>query len=108
MNTRSINSLAATRGGLLSAIGTNLPDDAMTALIDQLYEIERRIIEAPCTTYDELAIKAHLLADKLSDRGGVDALIGLLVERLSSDHDELERQAKREEQWAMLRMAQAA
>lgn len=108
MHSRSIRSLTTVRAGLLSAIGAVLPDDAMSALVDQLCEVEERIIAAPCSTYEELAVKARLLAEKLADEHSIDPMIGSIIEQLPRDLEAVERQAARQVDRTLLRLAKAA
>jgi hypothetical protein len=96
MNTRSIRSLASVRSGLLSAIQADLPEEAMNALVDQLSEIEARIVAAPCNTYVELAIKSNLLAEKLADESSYDPLIASIIEQLPRDLANVESTTQRD------------
>lgn len=95
MNTRPISALAATRSGLLSAIGTQLPDEAMSALVSQLADVEWQIVTAPCNTYAELAVKTQLLAEKMSDQASYDPLIAIIIEQLPRDLAQVERGQRR-------------
>lgn len=94
MNTQSIRALATERSALLSAISLVLPDEVMSALVDQLSEIEARIIWAPCHSYAELAIKANLLAEKLADESSFDPAISSIIEQLPSDLTNVERECE--------------
>ena len=104
----SIHSLAATRRGLLAATCGTLPEDAMNALVGQLSEVEDRIVAAPCLTYAELAIKAALLAEKLSDESSYDPLVACIIEQLLIDLTKVERETERQETHAARHRTMAA
>lgn len=94
----SIKALAAKRATITAATAGALPDSTMTILVAELATIEQAMIDAPVTNQADLAIKAALLAELLSDPHGADLAIPDLVARLAADLRNIEAEQAREEE----------